>query len=164
MSEIAARPAWGEGVSISPPILHSLRFEWKGGTEADVRNARTEYSLGLYRFGRLRLGIQFGAAISGVPRLEARAVFRMIVTFAPDSSEAADPESAFKPFAARVGPLTMYPFVREAITSAAMKAQLTALALPVADVGALFTEDEIQIPPVDPSGDEDPGDDLFQGE
>jgi len=57
----------------------------------------------------------------------------------------------------------MYPFVREAITSAAMKAQLPGLVLPIANVGGIFSEDEITIPPppdpADESDDDEFGDD-----
>jgi preprotein translocase subunit SecB len=48
----------------------------------------------------------------------------------------------------------MYPFVREAITSAAVKAHLLGLVLPIANVGALFTSDEIEIPTAPEEGGE----------
>lgn len=148
--------AWGDGVTITAPALYSLRFEWKGGPDPDVSRATTEYSLSVVRFEPLQLGIQFGATVIGIPDLEASAWFRMIVTLRPESPEAADPDRAFRQLAARVGPVAMYPFIREAIASAAMKAQLPGLVLPIANVGGLFDEDEITIPPPDADGDADP--------
>lgn len=42
--------------------------------------------------------------------------------------------------------MTIYPFIREAIASAATKAQLPSLILPIANVGALYSPEEIEIP------------------
>lgn len=146
MTEQVQPGQWGEGVVISPPALYSLQFEWRGSSEPDMSTAQTEFSLGVFRFHPLKLGVQFGAAVVDVPKLTARAVFRMVISLLPDSPEAENPDVAFKQFACRVAPLTIYPFVREAITSAAMKAQLPGMVLPIANVGALFTPDEITIP------------------
>lgn len=140
---------WGSGVRITPPALHNLVFEWDGDEEPDRKDAETEYSLALQRFGPLELGVQFGASITGVPGLEARASFRMVFALEPDSPEAQDAEKAFRLMAARLAPQAIYPFVREALASTALRAQLLGLVLPVTNVGGLFNADEIEIPPVE---------------
>src|SRR4051794_41041329 len=97
MSELHV-PTWGAGVIITPPALYTLRFEWKGASEPDMSDANTEFSLGFHRFNPLKLGVQFGAAIIGVPKLTAHATYRMVVSLQPDSPEAFDAETAFKQF------------------------------------------------------------------
>jgi hypothetical protein len=144
---------WGEGVRISAPLLASLHFDWQGSRatiEAVLDELQVEYVLNVYRFDRLTVGVGFGVHLAGIEGLTASSVFRMTVALDPASPEAIDPEMAFRQFAARVAPLSIYPFVREALASAAIRAGLPSIVLPITNVGGIFTQDEIEVP--DPPG------------
>lgn len=146
---------WGEGVRITAPALASLHFEWDGSQAALTLDGpmQVDYVLNVYRFDRLSVGVGFGLHVIGIEGLTASAVFRMKAELEPDSPEASEPESAFRQFAARVAPLAIYPFVREALASAAIKANLPAVVLPITNVGGVFTPDEIELPEPPSEGD-----------
>lgn len=146
----------GDGVEITAPKLVDLAFSFEG--EKLPEDLKVEYSLSMSRLGEFRLGVQFGITVSDIPGLTARAVYRMMVSLRPDSPEAADPEEAFEHITARLAPVAMYPFAREAFASIAQKALLRPLILPVHNVGALWKIGEIEIPPVsnhDTDGDDE---------
>ena len=149
---------WGEGVRITAPALASLHFEWTGDQERvqALDELPVEYTLRLSRIASLSLAVEFGVHIVEIEGLTASAAFRMVASLVPDSPEAQKPEIAFRQFAARVAPLAIYPFVREALTSAAVKAALPAMVLPITNVGALFAQEELQLP--------DPPDSAEQGQ
>ncbi|HEX9939013.1 MAG TPA: hypothetical protein VGB15_17865 [Longimicrobium sp.] len=146
---------WGEGVRITAPALASLHFDWEGSRatlEQQEAPMQVEYVLNLSRFNRLAMGVGFGLHVVGIEGLTASAVFRMTAELDPDSSEASEPETAFRQFAARIAPLAIYPFVREALASAAIRANLPSIVLPITNVGSVFTPDEIELP--DPPSEE----------
>ena len=151
---------WGEGVRITAPALASLHFDWQGSRaplEQHEGSLQVEYVLNVYRFDRLTIGVGFGVHVVGIDELTASAVFRMTAQLDPDSPEAGEPETAFRQFAARVAPLAIYPFVREALASAAIRANLPSVVLPITNVGGIFTPDEIELPDP-PEDDNDSGD------
>lgn len=141
--------AWGEGVRITAPALASLQFDWQGSRAAiEQREGQleVEYVLSISRFDHLSIGVAFGIHVIGIEGLTASAIFRMTAELEPGSPEASEPETAFRQFAARIAPPAIYPFVREALASAAIKANLPWIVLPITNVGGVFTPDEIDLP------------------
>lgn len=145
MAENNPKEHWGQGVEVSSPKLVDLAFRFEGEDLPDPPFNIT-YSIALHRFTALRLGVQFGAEIVDIPDFTARAVYRMIFTLKPESPEAADPEHAFGIIIARMAPVAMYPFIREALASISQKALLPALILPVQNVGSLWKVGELELP------------------
>jgi hypothetical protein len=134
------------GVDASPPKLHRLEFVHEEEPIPEGTQATIEYQLSVHRFSHLSIGVEFGASVQNVPGVAARAAFRMVFAIRPDSTDADDPERAFRSLAGRIAPVAMYPFIREALASAAVRAQLPELFLPIANVGALYDPDSIEIP------------------
>lgn len=148
MTERGTPPIWGEGVEISPPKLYELVFGFDG-TGVPELAGRTQYKLTLNRLKPLELGVQFGVSVVNVPGLTLRATYRMIVSLREGSPEARDPERAFRGVATRIAPVAMYPFIREALLSAAQRALLPPIILPIMNVGLLWDPKEIKVPEVD---------------
>ncbi len=147
MTETETPPKWGSGVLISPPALARMDFDFGGVGMAEDTPTSTEYELSIHRFAHLTAGVEFSASIVDVPELRLSATYRMVFTLAPESPEAQQPETAFQQIAARLAPLAMYPFLRETLASAAMKAGLPPIILPIQNVGALFKADDIEVSP-----------------
>jgi hypothetical protein len=146
MAEQNSRTMWGSGVRIGGPNLHTLRFSWGGTEPPELTTSEVEYTLGLHRFGRSEIGVEFGIRIEGVPDLEAEVSYRMIVSLKDGSSEAENPDTALRQIAARLAPVAIYPFLREGLASVATRAGIRDLILPIQNVGALFSPDEISLP------------------
>lgn len=136
---------WGEGVRISAPRLVALEFSFTGDALPD-EPLNVEFGLNLHRFGALELGVEFSVEIKDVPDLAARVAFRMIYSLVEGSPEASDPDLAFRLVAARMAPVAMYPFMREALVSVSQKALLEPLLLPVRNIGALWDPGAIALP------------------
>lgn len=146
MAESSSAGPWGEGVEITPPKLYLMEFSYDR-TDLPERPFDISYTLGVHRFSLHRIGVQFGAEIAGVPDLTAKAIYRMIFTLRAGSPEAEDPEAAFATLIARMAPVAMYPFVREAFASMAQKALMPHLILPVQNIGSLWSLGEVEVPP-----------------
>jgi hypothetical protein len=124
--------------------MRSLSFSYDGsGTIPEGATIDYEWGLEIFEFGPLALGVEFTVGVK-LPDLEGRTVFRLIFELIEGSPEAEQPERALRELAARTAPVTLFPFVRETFSSAAMRCGLQ-FALPFQNVGALFTPDEIAI-------------------
>lgn len=147
---------WGEGVRISAPKLVALEFAFTGEALPE-EPLNVEFGLSLHRFGALELGVEFSVEIKEVPDLTARVAFRMIFSLVEGSPEASNPELALRLVAARMAPVAMYPFMREALASVSQKALLEPLLLPVRNIGAMWDPEGIVLPaPADtPAGAEE---------
>ncbi|HEX6913022.1 MAG TPA: hypothetical protein VF142_21615 [Longimicrobium sp.] len=154
-SEVVAR--WGEGVRVGPPLLHALSFQYDGSVGGELpQPIKVQFEIGVVRLAELALGVEFTSRVIEIPELTASATYRVEFVLEPGSPEAEQPERALRLLACRIAPVTLYPFCREALTSTAQRAGLTRFVTPITNVGALWEEDEIQIPPVDDDCEGDP--------
>jgi hypothetical protein len=158
MSEQAASGRWGFGVRISQPRLSNLEFSWDGVPEAAIPNpVKFEFSMGFQRFSVYELGVEFRATLEEVPDLTASAAYRVTFALDPESPEGREPEKALRQIAARMAPVTLYPFCREALVSTAQRAGLLNVNAPISNVGLLWEPGELDIPAPDEDGDEEKG-------
>lgn len=148
MTEQPAR-GWGAGVRISTPQMRALSFSYDGpGEIPEGTTIDYEWGLEIFPLGLLTLGVEFTVGVK-LPDLEGRTVFRLIFELLEGSPEAEQPERALRELAARTAPVTLFPFVRETFSSAAMRCGLT-FVLPFQNVGTIFTPEEISLGPVAP--------------
>ncbi len=154
MSDAEAKAPWGAGVRVSQPRLSEIAFRWEGeGDESFPESAKFEFTLAFQRFDSFQLGVEFRATVVDVPDFHAEAAFRAVFVLDPESPEGKDPDMALQLIAVRMAPVTLYPFCREALVSTAQRAGLTRFTPPIANVGLLWSPDEIEIPPPpDPDG------------
>jgi hypothetical protein len=134
---------------IGAPRLYSAAFMRESDDEIPAAaEGKIDFKLRLARLEFLKLGVEFGVSIEEVQGLVASVLFRMTLTLEEESPEAADPETAFRQAAARLAPTVMYPYVREALSSLATKAQIPNFVLPIINFGEIYSADEISVPEV----------------
>jgi hypothetical protein len=133
------------GVQITDPALREFTFKYEGtGEIPDGAPINYEWGLSLHRLGLLELGVEFtvGVAVAG---LEGRVVYRVAFELDAGSDAAAEPAKPLTVLATRLAPQILYPYVREVYSSAAHRAGVN-FTLPIQNVGALFSPDQVQIP------------------
>jgi hypothetical protein len=144
-SDVSAR--WGEGVRVGAPRLQSLNFNYAGVAGGELpQPIKVQFEIGVVRLAELALGVEFTSRVIDIPELTASATYRVEFVLDPESPEGMQPERALQLLACRIAPVTLYPFCREALTSTAHRAGLTKFVTPITNVGALWEEDEIEIP------------------
>lgn len=152
MSGQKAKPLPQLPISISPPELWKLEFERKDSDES-AAELPTEIplatGLSVARFGTDEIGVELSVALRELPTFSAEVSYR--ARFQVRKTEDIDDlEVALKTIATRIAPATLYPFVREAIASAAARAGLQMPVLPVLNFAAMFSASEVELPPVTP--------------
>jgi hypothetical protein len=126
--------------------MRTLSFSYDGpGEIPEGETIDYEWGLEVFPFGLLTIGVEFTVGVK-LPDLEGRTVYRVIFELLEGSPEAEQPERALRELATRTAPVTLFPFVRETFSSAAMRCGLT-FVLPFQNVGTLFTPDEIVFGP-----------------
>jgi preprotein translocase subunit SecB len=128
----------------------SLAFSYDGPVEIE-EGADIDYrwELEIHRFGLLSVGVEFTVGVEA-PNLEGQTVYRLVFELLEGSPEAEQPDRALRELAARAGPVTLFPYVRETFSSAASRCGLR-FVLPFQNVGTLFSADEIELPAVEES-------------
>lgn len=134
------------GIETSAPKMARLRFEWDGAALPEDAEWAYGWGISVVRPSALRIGVEFMVSIEDIPGLTAEVAYRMIFDLDPDSEEAKNAEHSLRTIAARLAPVAMYPFMREALVSAANRALVTNLILPIVYVGKLFTPEELEFP------------------
>lgn len=151
MSEPSLDSRWGEGVRLSQPRLRQMEFDWRGAAEPGTV-PRFQFGMELYRHSAGSLGVDFTVTAVDAPGLTAQVTYGVLFEIEEGSPEGREPERALRMLAARVAPVTLYPFCREMLVSTAQRAGLTDFVLPVSNVGALWTLEEIPLPDPPPGG------------
>jgi hypothetical protein len=150
----ASRAQWGTGVRISQPRLRRVDFDY----EPDIalpQPLNIEFMLTMLRIDERELGVELVCSVVDVPGLTASVSYGIAFQLDPESPEGHEPDRAFKMICARMAPVTLYPFCREALTSIAQRAGLTQFVAPITNVGALWTPDEIDVPQVGDATEDD---------
>lgn len=113
----------------------------------------TEFGLTAKRLTDSLLGVEFGVTVKRERVVDAHVKYRM--TFEVQGEPGEERDSMLRGVAARLAPIVAYPYVRETITSLFLKAGGPHLILPVLNVGALFSPDEIKITELEDNEDAD---------
>lgn len=147
MSEPTAKQPNPLPIVISAPELWRLSFErrpdtpWVEGTDPTLNTG-----LGVTRTAEDEIEVELSVSI------EEGAPFSVFVgyraRFHVQSTEGLGSlEQVLSTIAARIAPTTLYPFVREAIGNALMRAGIQAPLLPILNFGTMFNPGEIEVPP-----------------
>lgn len=136
---------WGEGVRLSQPRLRQIEFEWRGES-APTEPPRFQFGMQLYRYTAAMLGVDFMVTAIDNPELTAHVTYFVIFEIEEGSPESRQMDRALTMLAARVAPVTLYPFCREALVGMAQRAGMTELVPPITNVGALWSPEELTLP------------------
>jgi hypothetical protein len=137
---------WGAGVVFTAPRLASLHFEVDGELDLNLEEIPTEFKLRVGRLSQLELFVEFGVEIVEIHGLTGLCIYRAEFSLKEGSPEAANAEEAFRSLAARLAPTLLYPFVREALHSAAARAHLPSIVAPIVNFSGVFDSASVEIP------------------
>jgi preprotein translocase subunit SecB len=127
--------------------LHEARFKrigpWPVPREDDGFDADTQFGLTARRLNRGELGVELELKVTVPEVFESAVSYRMQFSFDPDEI---DEMETCRAIAARVAPIVSYPYIREVLSSLAMRAgSPVPFTLPVLNVGAMFDPESIEI-------------------
>lgn len=135
-------------VRISPPQLWAFEF-----VREDVDNIPEQwvnlpfaFRLGLARPEAKRLDIELLTEIKETPGLRVSVTYR--ATFEIDASDTGPEalERELRIIAANIAPSALFPFIRETIATASIKAGLPPLLPPIINFQNLFDPDTVELP------------------
>lgn len=136
---------WGEGVRISQPRLLHIEFDWRGDTVLSTV-PQFQFELQLHRNSTASIAVDFTVTEIDNPALTSSVTYQVLFEIEDGSPESRQMEMALRMLAARVAPVTLYPFCREALVGMAHRAGLADFVPPITNVGALWTPDEVPLP------------------
>lgn len=134
-------------INITPPQLTRLEFtrhevpippKW-GRVPLDI-------TFGLARPSPDRLGVELNIGINGIPAFSVAAGYRMILRFDGDMLPE-EVEREMHSVGVQLGLTTLFPYLREAISTTIVRAGLPPLTLPPMNLRGLLNPDNITIPP-----------------
>lgn len=144
------------GVVISDPKLWRLRFERRAARRSD---AATEESstinvnlrLQVARLGRHEIGAELTAEVEGHPGAAVSASYRASFALAGevDGLSLDEVQAHLTEIAQGLAPSLLFPYLREAIGSAASRAMIGPITLPFVNFRSLFSSPEVEVPPFD---------------
>lgn len=138
------------GVQVTGIVLRTLRFERldHDGVEDTDATLDTSFGIGVGRPGADLLNVELTVSFEkpGAARVEMAYVAQFKRT--RDLPRGKSDEEFWQTVASQVGPVVLYPFIRETATSLTTKAGLGPLLLPIVNFKALFEPKEIAIPPL----------------
>jgi len=137
-------------IRISQPELRILEFSRKEGISPNEEtvDASLEFSLGLNRPSRESVGVQLSVEVDNVPGVQMKVAYRIVATLQVPDDGPADLDQFLKLAAVHVAPTILYPFLREAVASIAMRSGISGLVLPVVNFRQVFKPEEFTLPPI----------------
>lgn len=80
---------------------------------------------------------------------------RVAITVEPTSDDELDHDAVLRGVAARIGPVVVYPYIREFLSTLSQRSGMQPIVLPVMNIGLMFDPESVELPPV-PQGDGNP--------
>lgn len=139
----------GFQLQVSSPEIWRLNFErhdeFEGGTDAKFR-----LDLLVYRPAEDRVLVELVAESDEASTATFNVSYRTTLTVQPEPGKAGelDYDEVLKNIASQIGPVVVYPYIRETISSVSAKSGLKPIVLPVMNVGAMFDPASLVLPPV----------------
>lgn len=103
------------------------------------------FGIGLNRFSRERIGVEFQMEVSVQSLLTINIAYRAIFDFEMEGASDEEIEREMRSIS-RIGAQTLYPFIRESVVSLLQKAGMPPLVPPLINFQEMFNPDEIDIP------------------
>jgi preprotein translocase subunit SecB len=108
-------------------------------------DAEIKWSLGLEWIAyQSIIGVELGVTLNAPAHFRLRAVFRAIL----EPKAPKEDDMYWRTLAARVGPVVLFPFVRETVAAATARSGFPAAIMPIISAGNLFDPATINMPPV----------------
>lgn len=141
----------GFHLQVGNPLLRLVHIKRGDEVQQEGHEPPFHLTLGVSRLaaGRIVVDLTLKSEDSGM--LEFEIGYRLAIEVVPDQDqkESFEYDRVLRDIAARIGPVVLYPYLRETLSSFSLKAGLTPLVLPVMNVGTLFDPETIELPPVD---------------
>lgn len=140
----------GFQVVFSVPETWRCNFERKAGKKApaapdDEREDTFKLSLGLNRLEDAEVLIEL-VAEGDIATSEFLVATRVAMRLNVKDGADVDVEAELAEASRRIGPVVLYPYVRETVTELFRRAGLAPLVLPVMNVGSIFGEEDVPLP------------------
>lgn len=137
-------------IRLSSPELWKLEFEQleTDDNEIDLTSLPLIFQLSVNRLSTYQVGVEFGVQITELQSLRVVVAYRIVCEIELDGATDEQLDQQLRSIAGHFLPTTLYPFIRETITTNAAKAGLPPLVLPVVNFRKMINIDELQIPPV----------------
>lgn len=153
MSAPASRPGPGEvsGWSIDPGNVELVGLEFQrldlpapaASAPDDPVNVEFEFSAARAGPNHLAVALKVSVHATGVLQVAAQAATVLTVEHPEEPQETVDAEYA--QIAAQIGPVIIYPYIRELIADLSRRTGKPPLTLPIYQIGSLFEVDPEQI-------------------
>lgn len=155
MNSEAERPAPANSASptVLPSAVEIIETTFKRGrtptdTDADER-VNVQFDFAVKRLGPNAVGVRLTARTSAATGLSLEVTAQTALNLVVPRGEELDVDAHLAQIAGQLGPVVIYPYLREFIADVTRRAGLEPLTLPIVQVGRLFTvePDEIQLKP-----------------
>ncbi|MCE5248576.1 MAG: protein-export chaperone SecB [Candidatus Polarisedimenticolia bacterium] len=141
---------------LAPPELLALKFRRDESSplpENGQMSPELSFELLVSRFAREDIGVTLELALRGVPGVDASTTFRVAFRV-PTGLAEDDLARDLRLMAAHTAPAMLYPFMRETLAGAFLKAGLPPFLAPVIDFRAMFDPSDVPIPDAPPQSSE----------
>ena len=139
----------GIRIRASHPQLRQVQFEVLPTADPESADNAMSLGLGVDRLGQWAVGIELTAQSEDDSPVVFSIAYRVVLTVEPvgNSGPDIDSDTTLKEVSARLGPVILYPYVRETLSSLSVKAGRKPLVLPVINAGMAFDPGEVELPP-----------------
>lgn len=149
MSTAEAREIPSVSMRLNSVILEQMSFERLGKRPGEAEaELEVQFSLATRRPEQDSLHVRLTLRLAHAQVFEGEITYVGTFTQTKDLGQDEDGEEELRFFAAKVVPKILYPYMRETVTSTAVKAGLPALLLPVINFANVFDLDDVELPPV----------------
>lgn len=138
-------------IIMSSPKLWALRFSRteahdEAHDEPEAQKSPLSFNLGFARPARDQLGVEFTVELSHEGAADILVTYRADFKLEPEEGQDVDYDAAFRQIGGSVAPAAIYPFMREVVASAASRAGLPPILLPVINFRHFFKPEDISVP------------------
>lgn len=142
------------GVVISDPKLWRLQFERRTAPRSESATEEpstinVNLRLQVARLGKHKIGAELTADVEGHPGAAVSASYRASFALAGEVDDLSldEVQAHLTEIAQGLAPSLLFPYLREAIGSAASRAKIAPITLPVVNFRSLFSSPEVEVPP-----------------
>jgi len=133
---------------VAGPELTMLEVRKEDAVREFASDHQVEFklNLGLNRLATNVLGVELSVQITNLPGVTLAVAYRSVIEIDNPPVDPVALASALKQVGGRVAPSLMYPFIREAIVSSLLRAQLPAFVPPIVNFADVFDLATLAVP------------------
>lgn len=136
-------------VRMTPPELHTFIFIKREANAQpdDAPGPALSFSLGLTRLALEAIGIEFTLEIDGLAGTEIKVVYRAQLAVEAEGMPSDKLENELRQAVSYLAPAVLYPYMRETISTAVLKAGMKQIMPPIVNFREIFVDTEVAMPP-----------------